>query len=169
MTSETPKGDGPGRGRPAKPKDETASEKFHLVCLKEEIDIVKLAAKAMGFPSANAFIRSSIHQFKQGGKSSIPRKLQPLETDTTSKHFPLLLSLEERAVVTEAGHRNQSLFIRTTALALAFSIHKRTPELEQAVNTLAEFRNAVQEEAKAAAEVTTKKADKAKAPKKGAE
>lgn len=168
MTAEAPKKDGPGRGRPAKPKDETASEKFHLVCLKEEIDLVKLSAKAAGFPSANAFIRSSIHQFRQGGKLNIPRKLQPLETDTTSKHFPLLLSTEERAAVTEAGRRNQSLFIRTAALALAFSTHKRTPEFEQAVKALADFRNAAQEEGKTA-EATPKKADKAKTPKKGAE
>lgn len=162
MTAETPKTDGPGRGRPAKPKDETASEKFHLVCLKEEIAIVKLAAKAMGFPSANAFIRSSIQQFKHGGKSNIPLKLQPLETDTTSKHFPLLLSLEERATVTEAGRRNQSLFIRTTAMALAFSIHKRTPELEQAVKDLANLKNAAQEVTKTSAEAAPKKAEKAK-------
>lgn len=127
------------RGRPAIPKEEKVDLKFHLVLLKEEMEIFKIAAKIEGASSTAFFIRSAIDyagEHPGSLRKHIPKGLAPSSEDKTTYHYPLLLSAGSRAIVDQVETRAGSEFIRTAALNKACAIKTRTEALEKAVLAL---------------------------------
>ena len=128
-----------GRGRPSIPKEERVDLKFHLVLMKEEMAMFKIAAKAEGMSSTAFFIRHAIDyagKHPSSLRKYIPQGLAPISKDPTTYHYPLLLTAEARAVVDkeEAGARSE--FIRTAALSMVFAIKHRNTALDAAIESL---------------------------------
>jgi len=141
MSEETTQAPARKRGRPPTPQEDKTNNMFHLVLMKEEMAIFKIAAKLAGLPSTALFIRMAIDH---GGDypallaENIPKALVPSDIDKTTCHYPLLLSDAGRDVVdkTPAPGQSRSEFIRTAALSKAMGIKPRNPAFDEALHAL---------------------------------
>lgn len=140
VTEETaPQKEEKKRGRPAKPTGSKVDLKFHLVLLKEEMDLFKAAAEAEGLHSTSIFIRAAIDQAGENPASirkHIPKGLAPAAEDKTTKHYPLLLSAASRAIINREDARGHSEFIRAAALSRVFGAKIKSQDVEAAIEAL---------------------------------
>lgn len=138
---ETPKKakDGSTRGRPTIPDEEKIHHKFHLILMKAEMNLLKVAAKLEKAPSVAFFLRTAIEAAEEHPSTfakHIPKGLAPASDDEPKTHYLLQMSAENRAVVDRVENRGRCEFIRRAALGRAFSIKNRNEAFDAAVEEL---------------------------------